>query len=250
VSRREYYTDYPRTILWLIPGGEVTVGGAEDDAQPAFTVRVEPFYLGKFPITNEQFEAFDPGFERSPGSPGDHDPATGVSWRDAAEYCAWYAEVSRKPMRLPSEVDWEHACRGGTVEGAGGRWFWGDDAAAGEDFAWDAESAAGMDTVPKLDDKKANGFGLFGMLGGVWEWTGSLYRPYPLDGDDEPARESAGTFSGTTSGTLSEEGERRVLRGGSYLTPRAEATSSRRRAAAPAERFADAGFRIARPLRV
>lgn len=233
MSRREYYTDYPRTILWLIPGGEVTVGGEEADARPAFTARVEPFYLGKFPITNEQFEAFDPGFERSPTSPGDTDPATGVSHEDAAEYCSWYAEVSRKPMRLPNEVEWEHACRGGTDEGAGGRWFWGDDAAAGGDFAWDTESAAGRDTVPKLDDKKANGFGLFGMLGGVWEWTGSVYRPYPL-GEEE----------------AESDGERYVLRGGSFRTPRAEATCSRRRPETPGARFADAGFRIARPLRV
>ena len=248
------------------------------DARPAFTAAVEPFYLSKFPIGNQQYEAFDPEFERSPVSPGDRDPATGVSHQDAVAYCAWYAEVSRKPMRLPTEVEWEHACRGGAT----GRWFWGDDAAPGDEHAWDAESmaAAGDRHLPPLDAKCANGFGLFAMLGGVWEWTGSLYRPYPLSGDDEPARESAGTFSGgdgeparksagtfsggdgeparesagtfssTPSGTLSEEGERYVLRGGSHLTPRAEATSSRRRSAAPAVRFADAGFRIARPLRV
>jgi len=219
-GRRDYYTDYPRTILWLVPGG----GG------------IEPFYLGKLPLTNEQFEAFDPGFERSPASPGDRDPATGVSWHDADEYCRWYAEVSRKPMRLPSEAEWEHACRGGAVSrgrapaagspgAAAARWFWGDDPAAGDDHAWDAETSGGR--LHALDAKKANGFGLFGMLGGVWEWTGSLYEP----GGDPDA------------------GAHRVLRGGSFLTPRAEATCCRRRGEPADARFADAGFRVARSLR-
>lgn len=210
-GHRDYYTDYPRTILWLVPGG----------------ADVEPFYLGKLPVTNEQYEAFDPGFERQPASPGDRDPATGVSWPDAAAYCRWYAELSRKPMRLPSEAEWEHACRGGTPAGAAGPWFWGDDPAGGDDHAWDAGSSGGR--MHPLDAKKANGFGLFGMLGGVWEWTGSLFVP---DGSDESTGEP-----------------RYVLRGGSFLTPRAAATCARRRAEPAGTRFPDAGFRVARNLR-
>ncbi len=202
MSQPRYYTDVPRTILWLIPGDEES--------------GVEPFYLGKFPVTNEQFEAFDPGFERHPDSPGDGDPAMGVSWADADEYCRWYAEVSRKPMRLPTEAEWEHACHGGA--GPAATWFWGDDPAAGEAHAWSAENSGGR--LRPLDEKSANGFGLFGMLGGVWEWT-------------------AGG---------GEEG--RVLRGGSYLTPRAEATCAARRVE-PLERpVPDAGFRVARSLRL
>ena len=149
----DYYTRYPRPILWLVPGG--TLGAAE----------VEPFYISKFPVTNEQLEAFDPGFVRSPLSPGDDDPAVGVSWEDAARYCRWYAEVSRKPMRLPTELEWEHACRAGAT----GRFFWGDDPAEADTYVWSAENSGGR--VPRLDAKKANGHGLFGMLGGVWEWT-------------------------------------------------------------------------------
>ncbi len=213
--RPEYYTDHPRTILWLVPGE----GNGEGEGD------VEPFYLGKLPVTNQQFEAFDPGFERHPASPGDRDPATGVSWHDADEYCRWYAEVSRKPMRLPTECEWEHACRGG----AAGTWSWGDDPAAGDEHAWDAESSGGR--MRPLDAKKANGFGLFAMLGGVWEWTGTLFRPVggPAPGEEPP---------------------RYVLRGGSFLTPRAEATCARRRAEPAGARFPDAGFRVARSLRV
>lgn len=192
----DYYTRYPRPILWLVPGG--TLGAAA----------VEPFYISKFPVTNEQFEAFDPGFARSAVSPGDDDPAVGVSWEDVAEYCRWYAEVSRKPMRLPSELEWEHACRAGAT----GRFFWGDDPAEADTYVWSAENSGGR--VPRLDSKKANGHGLFGMLGGVWEWTAE-----------------------------------RVLRGGSFRQPAASITCACRLSVEPEAAPEDAGFRIVKSLR-
>ena len=122
-----------------------------------------PFYIGKFPVTNEQFEAYDPAFERSALSTGDRDPAAGVSFEQARDYCDWYASVSRKPMRLPTEVEWEYACRAGA---GGGAYF--DDEPPG-DYLWHAGNSDGK--VGRLDAKKANDFGLYGMLGGVWEWT-------------------------------------------------------------------------------
>lgn len=192
----DYYTRYPRPILWLVPGG--TVGDAE----------VEPFYISKLPVTNEQLEAFDRGFLRSAVSPGDDDPAVGVSWEDASGYCRWYAGVSRKPMRLPSELEWEHACRAGAT----GRFFWGDDPAEAESYVWSAENSG--TTLPRLDAKRANGHGLFGMLGGVWEWT-----------------------------------EERVLRGGSFREPVERCTCETRREIDPKTPREDAGFRIVKSLR-
>jgi formylglycine-generating enzyme required for sulfatase activity len=221
---RRYYTHFPRTILWLVSGGEVEIGGEEADARPSFRVEVESFYIGKLPITNEQYEAFDPGFERSATSPGDRDPAVGVSWEEAAGYCDWYAGVSRKPMRLPTEIEWEHACRGGAT----GRWFF-DDPGEAERYLWDRDPGGGR--VPPLDQKKANGFGLYGMLGGVWEWTASRYRPYPLT-DDRPAADP-----------------RRVLRGGSFRLDREAISCSLRRPEPGDARFDDAGFRIVKSLR-
>lgn len=222
MTEPRYYTDVPRTILWLVPGAE---GGNSV---------IEPFYLGKFPVTNEQFEAFDPGFERHADSAGDASPALGLSWADADEYCHWYAEVSRKPMRLPTEGEWEHACRGGADPAH--RWFWGDDPEAGHGHAWDAESWRAVNgaaeatkagtaarRLPPLDAKAANGFGLFGMLGGVWEWVA-------LGSDDD--------------------GPQRVLKGGSYLTPRREATCAGRRVETADGAISDAGFRVARSLRM
>lgn len=223
---RDTYTRYPRPILWLIEGGTTIIGGAEPNAQPSFEVEVESFYLSKFPVTNEQFEAFDPGYERSPTSPDDHDPAVDTSWQEAHDYCAWYAEVSRKPMRLPSEVEWEHACRGG-YDGP----TFIDDPSEYDLYLWHAGNSG--DRVPRLDAKKANPNGLWGMLGGVWEWTSSLDHPYPLH--DEVVLEGSG--------------RRRILRGGSFRLPVDALTCSARRAEDPQLRFENVGFRVAKSLR-
>ncbi len=222
---RDSYTRYPRPILWLIRGGPATIGDAEDDARPAFEVDVEPFYIGKFPVTNEQFEAFDPGFERPAASAGDRDPATGVSFEAAVAYCEWYAEVSRKPMRLPTEVAWEYACRGDAVGEA-------DAAVDSGEMMWHEGNSEGR--VGQLDAKPANEAGLYGMLGGVWEWTSSLYRPYPLAEPFGAPASAAGD---------------RVLRGGSFRVAGEEISCSLRRHEEPSACFDDVGFRIVKSFR-
>lgn len=199
------YTHYPRTILWLVRGGSLDLGHA--GADPA-EVEIPSFYVGKFPITNEQFEAFQPDFERSAVSSGDASPATGVSFDQALAFCFWYAEVSRKPMRLPTEHEWEYACR------AGDRGALPREIRVGT--AWDASNSGGV--CPPLDQRKSNEFGLYGMLGGVWEWTSAA------EGEDR----------------------RRVLRGGSFRTPSAELSYQLRRPARPDLEADDVGFRIAR----
>ena len=196
---RGYYTHYPRAILWLVPGGEHASDGTGDG------VDVEPFYLSKLPVTNEQYEAYAPEFERSPAAPGDRDPAVGMSFEEAAGYCNWYAAIARKPIRLPTETEWEYACRGVSTPD--------EEVATGG--IWHRDNTEG--TVPPLDDGRANGFGLFGMLGGVWEWT---------EGASGPA-----------------------LRGGSIRLPPSDIAWSVRREALATDRFPDAGFRIARSFR-
>ena len=220
------YTRYPRAILWLVPGGSATVGGPEENAKPSFRVEFGSFYLSKTPITNRQFEAFDADFNRLASSPGDDDPAVGVSFDAAAAYCEWYAGVARKPIRLPTETEWEYACRGGTAT----RYFFGDDPSEADPYLWDRENCAGM--LPLSTQKKPNPFGLLGMLGGVWEWTSSQDRPYPVLRDD-----GRDDLSGSS---------RRILRGGSFRTPRKEIGCGVRRGADPGAVLDDVGFRIMR----
>lgn len=226
---KKSYTDYPRTLLWLVRGGEITIGGEEAGVQPGLRVEIAPFYISKFPITNEQYESFEPRFKRSPQSPGDRDPAVRLSYVDALAYTDWYADIAAKPFRLPTEIEWEYACRAGCES----RYFFAEDQTA-ERYIWSLENSAGR--VPELEAKKPNAFGLYGMLGGVWDWTSSLYAPYPPDRSRPPAENET-------------RESRRVLRGGSYLVPRDTISCRLRRGAAPDACFEDVGFRIAKDLR-
>jgi hypothetical protein len=200
------YTSFPRPVLWLVPEGELAVGDS--------AVTVEPFYLSTVPVTNRQLEAFTGARQRSPAAPDDDDPAIDVDFDMASAYCSWYARIARKAIRLPTEVEWEHACRAGTR----GRWFWGDDEAAADIWVWHRDNSG--ERMPRIDAKRSNGFGLHAMLGGVWEW---------VLGDDGPA-----------------------LRGGSWRTPLRDLGCSERlspEAAAARGVLGEAGFRIARSLR-
>lgn len=205
----QYYTRYPRTTLWLIQGGRMPY---LDGARAGDGIEVPSFYLSKFPITNVQYEAFDGEFARSDLCPGDDDPAAGVSFVQAQAYASWYAEVSRKPMRLPTETEWEFACRGQSTEVR----YW--DEGRADEFVWhrlNSESALGP-----LAAKKANPAGLFGMLGGVWEWT--------VRGAADP---------------------RGILCGGSFRDAvESMSCQVRRTPNAPSE-LAEAGFRLAKSLR-
>ena len=205
------YAHVPRTILWLVPGGEIALGGR--------LVPVEPFYLSKWPITNEQFEAFDPDYQRSPLSPDDRDLAVQVSWQQADAYCRWYAEVSRKPMRLPTDVEWLYACRGTSAADEVPSW-----SATPESIdrsCWHAGNSDGRIQPP--EHLAANDFGLHGMLGSVWEWVAS-----EADGD-EPHR---------------------TLCGGSFRTEACELHYGLIKREAADFRADDTGFRVARSFRV
>ena len=204
------YAHVPRTILWLIPGGEVEIEG-----RPA---PVEPFYLGKWPVTNEQFEAFAPDHQRSPLSAGDRDLAAGVSWRQADAYCRWYAEVSRKPMRLPTEVEWRYACRG--ISAADEVPSWSATPESIDRSCWHAGNSDGRIQPP--EHLAANDFGLCGMLGSVWESVAS-------EADDKPGR---------------------TLCGGSFRLEAGELHCGLRKRESAAFAADDTGFRVARSFRI
>ena len=213
----ERYTSYPRPVLWLVPEGEVASSAAAhaagDLAATPPETTIAPFYLSTIPVTNRQLEAWQPTFTRSPLSPDADGPALGVSYEEALGYCAWYSRVARKAIRLPTELEWEHACRAGRPE----LWPWGADTARAEEEVWHRGNSSEL--APPLAAKRSNPFGLHAMHGGVWEWVGASAGRPP------------------------------VLRGGSWRTPIEEIAAGGRRLAAPGERPADAGFRIAKSLR-
>ena len=220
------YTRYARATLWLLQEGDCRIGGENPDAQPAFVAEVRPFYISRSVITNEHYEVFRPDHVRVPSDAANDAPVVNVSWEDAAAYCAWYAQFTGKPFRLPTEIEWEYAARGEE----GGRLFCPQEAV--EQYVVHAGNSEGE--LPVVETLMANGHGLFDTLGTVWEWTSSAYRAYPVSpGDERDAGASA---------------EPRVLRGGSFRTPLEEIGCGVRRHEDTSYKADDLGFRIVRSL--
>jgi formylglycine-generating enzyme required for sulfatase activity len=151
-----------------------------------------------------------------------------LSFEAANAYCHWYSKLTHKDFRLPTELEWEYACRGNAQT----RYYWGDN--AGNADAYLCDSVNFSDQIARLETKKANDFGLYDMLGSVWEWTSSLYLPYPIETND-------GRDELTGSGL-------RVARGGSFKTHRNQIGCGVRNALDPSQGYIDVGFRIVRFL--
>jgi formylglycine-generating enzyme required for sulfatase activity len=221
------YTKYPRPCMWLVRGDAFTMGGG-CSGEPAFEADVGSFYISRSCLSNEAFQAFRPDFVPSPASPGPEDPAVGVSFEDATAYCTWWAEVSRKPFRLPTEIEWELACGGGRTE----RYPWGDSLSGGESYAFSAENTG--EQCPALEALRPSDQGLFGMIGGVWEWTATRMGTFPIAASEQRDR-------------LAPSGER-VIRGGSFREPLADLGTRIRKGAAESTTSDNLGFRIVRSL--
>jgi formylglycine-generating enzyme required for sulfatase activity len=165
---------------------------------PQHRVNLKEFYLGKYSITQEQYQAImgnnPSNFNNNPKNPVEQ-----VSWNDAQEFCRKLSEKAGKKYILPSEAEWEYACRAGTQT----RYYFGDNAGLLGEYAWYNENS-GSKTHP-VGQKKPNNWGLYDMSGNVWEWCEDgwheNYQNSPTDGTAWNENHSV-TF--------------RVLRGGSW----------------------------------
>jgi sulfatase modifying factor 1 len=161
---------------------------------------------------------------RAPEGPGSdwrdvaQHPVVHVGWEDAAAYAAWAG------LELPSEPEFEHAARGG-LEGAD--FAWGDELHPGGavlantwhgDFPWRSDDARGHDRSSPVAAYPANGYGLFDMVGNVWEWTRTRWTPTHLRaGEELPAAPAATSCCGGPVRPQLAEGDRMVTKGGSHL---------------------------------
>jgi formylglycine-generating enzyme required for sulfatase activity len=193
-------------LIRLPPGGFV-MGDTPDDKfatdteRPAHRVSfARPFALGRFPVTTGEYRAFAPGH-----SPGDDPglPVVNVSWDDAQSYCAWLGLETGGRYRLPSESEWEYACRAGTRA----PFFTGDDLTADDaNFLYTEEGRRiGSGRRTPAGRYPPNGFGLLDAHGNVCEWVEDTWHPHyrgaPQDG------------SAWTTGT---HADLRVIRGGAW----------------------------------
>ena len=181
--------DSKNVPMRLIPAGEFTMGGDDSGdlgSRPAHMVYVEEFYIDKFEVTNEMYDACVYAVEcRKPFHLGSatrssyykntvfaNYPVIYVDWKMAKAYCEW------RGARLPTEAEWEKAARG-----TDGRPYpWG---AAEPDCSYANLSGCVGDTAPVDQYEKGQSvYGVYGMSGNVWEWTSSLFKFYPYDPTD------------------------------------------------------------------
>ena len=159
--------------LIRIPAGEFLMG---DDKH---SVSLAEFYVSKYPVTNQQYEAFvqtnDCEFSQhwkwahSPAGKENH-PVVSISWDDAVAFCEWLSKEVGREFRLPTEAEWEKAARGTD----GWEFPWGDEPPTKDlcNFGMNVG-----DTTPVgANPKGASPYGVLDMAGNVWEWTGSPYH--------------------------------------------------------------------------
>ncbi|MFP4056239.1 MAG: formylglycine-generating enzyme family protein [Candidatus Brocadiia bacterium] len=227
----------------LIPGGTFQMGspageeGREKDEGPQHEVKLDTFYLCTTEVTFDLFLAYceetmqeKAGGDEEEAEPKEEPktvdaitgptplygdptlgwgagqrPAIGMSWLNAKTFCTWLSLKTGKKYRLPTEAEWEYACRAGSQAA----YFFGDDPAQLAQYAWYEENAEEM--THEVAQKKPNPWGLYDILGNVREWVHDYYSPdtYAQQAKNNPAVEPTGP----------DNGEVHVARGGAWDCP-------------------------------
>lgn len=202
----------PLSLLWIGPGsfnfGRPKVDDYDEGGENFVAVLSRGFWLSRFLVTQSQWCAVMPGnpstFSRVPN---ENLPVETVSWFEATRFCDTLndrlkADLISHRFRLPSEIEWEYACRAGTST----KYYNGDDPAGLNDIAWFKENSGGR--THSVGQKQPNAWGFFDLIGNVDEWCCDSQSSYPTTravdwvGDDK-SRE-------------------RVVRGGSWATPQVD----------------------------
>ncbi|TRT79494.1 MAG: serine/threonine-protein kinase pkn1 [Microcystis sp. M_OC_Ca_00000000_S217Cul] len=197
-----------------LPAGKFLMGSpdsaiyASDEEKPQHQVKVNSFAIGKYPVTQAQYEAVM-GTNPSRFKNNPQNPVEDVSWNDAQAFCQKLSQITGKTYRLPTEAEWEYACRAGTTTpyyfgdaGTTTPYYFGDDANQLGDYAWYFDNSQG--TTHPVGQKKPNAWGLYDMSGNVWEWCEDnwhySYIGAPRDG----------------SAWLTNDNDDKIVRGGSW----------------------------------
>jgi formylglycine-generating enzyme len=251
--------------LARIPAGQFLMGshGAEDDERPVREVYIPEFFISRCPVTNDEYARFvhatghpPPAIRTLPlvgagereeefksraapyewdGNNPPHDrgehPVVLVRFDDCVAYCRWLSEELGRVLRLPTEAEWEKAARGGVDSQL---YPWGNEVDSARcNYLADGRSKAESGTRP-VGSYSSNGYGLFDMVGNVWEWVADWYAP------DYYANGSSHDPQGPPTGVM------RIVRGGSWITRDLALLRTAHRHQVPDDTYAPSlGFRIA-----
>lgn len=254
----------------FLMGSPATENGRSDNETQHKVKITKPFFLGIHHVTHGQFVVFtraadyqseaekegfsynDLGVERVSGTswinPGfeqnnDH-PVVQISWNDAQAFCTWLSKKEGKTYRLPTEAEWEYACRAGTQTA----YFWGNDPDGGKGFCNAADMtvkekfpfastfnwADGFVYTAPVGSFKPNPWGLYDMIGNAWEWCSDYGGPYPPGDAVDPTGPAQG-----------DDKSSRVFRGGSWCYDPRLSRAAFRFAYAQSHRDPSSGFRCA-----
>ncbi|RWX51337.1 Formylglycine-generating enzyme, required for sulfatase activity, contains SUMF1/FGE domain, partial [Candidatus Electrothrix marina] len=202
------HTTGPEMVL--LSGGRFQMGdiqgtGSEDE-RPVHEVNLDTFAIGRYPVTFVEYDAFCEATGREkPNDQGwgrGYRPVINVGWQDAVDYCEWLSRETGQTYRLPTEAEWEYACRAGSESA----WCFGDDEKSLGEYAWYDKNSKNR-THP-VGEKKANAWGLYDMHGNVWEWCQDWYDDeyYAACHKQGVVKNSIGPSSGSD----------RVIRGGGW----------------------------------
>ena len=219
-------TEETGLVLVLVPGGTFTMGGPDPAEKtrrreyPRHEVTLSPFFLSKYEVTQAQWQRIM-GYNFSV-SKGQNLPVETVSLANVESFC------QKLELKLPTEAQWEYACRAGTTDAFGGT-------GSLDDMGW-YESNSGRKIHP-VGEKKPNDFGLHDTHGNVFEWCGDWYGSYEL-----PVNPGDGERQMTKGGVP------RVIRGGCFVNSAENVRSASRYYFTPELRSLNLGLRPARVI--
>ena len=216
-------------VLVPIPAGKFMMSYPPSGSQHPVTI-TRPFHIGAFEVTQEQYQKV---MGKNPSHfKGPNNPVEKVTWDEAVEFCRRLSKLPEEKAaghvyRLPTEAEWEYACRAGTTT----KFSFGDDEGQLDQYAWYRDSKGTKGTHP-VGEKKPNPWGLYDMHGNVGEWCQDRFGEYPRGPVTDP--------TGPTTGSG------RVLRGGGWFYHAWYCLSGRRGRYNPALSYYSEGFRVAR----
>lgn len=232
-------------------------GIGERREHPQQLIKVPSFYLGKYPITQAQYQAVmnhNPSYFQV----GGNYPVEQVTWFQAINFCQKLSTLTGKHYRLPSEAEWEYACCAAPVQNQATKWYFGNDESQLGDYAWYQDNCHRR--THRVGQKKPNQFGLYDLHGNVWEWClddrHDNYYGIPNDGkawfQDTASHQAIHTL--TIDGDLkyyydldiiyTNRTYQQIRRGGSWLNGVKDCRVAVRHFNRPSDVVRDFGFRV------